>query len=42
MPAPCVAFIVVTHNSRAAIARSLPALAGQLAEGDELIVVDNA
>jgi GT2 family glycosyltransferase len=34
--------VVVTYNCRGAVGRSLPALAGQLAEGDELIVVDNA
>ena len=34
--------VVVTYNSRAAIGAALPALVAQLAEGDELIVVDNA
>ena len=34
--------VVVTHNSRAAVAAALPALCGQLAAGDELVVVDNA
>ena len=34
--------VVVTHNSRAAVAASLPALCGQLATDDELVVVDNA
>ena len=34
--------VVVTHNHREAVARALPALAGQLRDGDELIVVDNA
>jgi len=33
--------VVVTHDSREAIARTLPALAGELEPGDELIVVDN-
>jgi N-acetylglucosaminyl-diphospho-decaprenol L-rhamnosyltransferase len=37
-----VAFIVVTHNSRDAIAGTLPSLVEQLQPGDELIVVDNA
>jgi GT2 family glycosyltransferase len=39
---PSVAFIIVTHQSRRAIARTLPALTDQLRPGDELIVVDNA
>ncbi len=34
--------IVVTFNSAEAIGRSLPALLGELAPGDEVIVVDNA
>jgi N-acetylglucosaminyl-diphospho-decaprenol L-rhamnosyltransferase len=34
--------IIVTHDSRAALERTLPALVAQLREGDELIVVDNA
>jgi GT2 family glycosyltransferase len=34
--------VIVTHDSRAAIAATIPALAEQLREGDELIVVDNA
>jgi GT2 family glycosyltransferase len=34
--------IIVTHDSREAVQRTLPALAGQLRDGDELIVVDNA
>jgi GT2 family glycosyltransferase len=34
--------VVVTHNSRAEVAAALPALCGQLAAGDELVVVDNA
>jgi N-acetylglucosaminyl-diphospho-decaprenol L-rhamnosyltransferase len=34
--------IIVTHDSREAVQRTLPALVGQLREGDELVVVDNA
>jgi GT2 family glycosyltransferase len=34
--------VVVTHNSLGAVRRSLPALVSQLADGDELFVVDNA
>jgi GT2 family glycosyltransferase len=34
--------VIVTHQSRDAVAKSLPALVSQLREGDELIVVDNA
>ncbi|HEX6116212.1 MAG TPA: glycosyltransferase family 2 protein [Solirubrobacterales bacterium] len=41
MPGPRVSVVVVTHNSREAIARTLPALAGELDSDDELIVVDN-
>ena len=37
-----LSIVVVTHNSAAALAGSLPALCRQLASGDELIVVDNA
>jgi GT2 family glycosyltransferase len=33
--------VVVTFNSREHVARALPALAGELRDGDELIVVDN-
>lgn len=33
---------IVAHDSRAALERTLPALAAQLRPGDELIVVDNA
>jgi GT2 family glycosyltransferase len=36
-----LSIVVVTHNSAAALAGSLPALCRQLAFGDELIVVDN-
>jgi GT2 family glycosyltransferase len=38
---PDLSVVVVTFNSRDHVARALPALAGQLREGDELIVVDN-
>jgi N-acetylglucosaminyl-diphospho-decaprenol L-rhamnosyltransferase len=34
--------IVVTHDSSSEIGRSLPAIAGELRDGDELIVCDNA
>ena len=34
--------VVVTYNCREAVGRSLPPLVGQLRDGDELIVVDNA
>ncbi|MGI9020076.1 MAG: glycosyltransferase family 2 protein [Solirubrobacterales bacterium] len=34
--------VVVTHDSREAVTRTLPALRAELREGDELIVVDNA
>jgi GT2 family glycosyltransferase len=33
--------VIVTHDHRDAVRTALPALAGQLREGDELIVVDN-
>ena len=33
--------MIVTHNHRDAVVRALPPLAGQLREGDELVVVDN-
>jgi GT2 family glycosyltransferase len=36
-----VSFVIVTHNSATALGTTLPALGGQLAAGDELIVVDN-
>lgn len=41
-PAPTLSIVTVTYNSRDEIDRGLPALLGQLGEGDELIVVDNA
>lgn len=34
--------VVVTHDSRAAVSAALPSLWAQLADGDELVVVDNA
>jgi GT2 family glycosyltransferase len=34
--------VIVTHDSRPALAATLPALVAQLRDGDELIVVDNA
>jgi hypothetical protein len=34
--------VIVAWNEREALSRTLPALAAQLGEGDELIVVDNA
>ena len=37
-----VSIVVVTYNSARALERTLPALIGELREGDELIVVDNA
>ena len=41
-PADRLSVVVVTHNSRAAVARSLPALCEQLGPADELVVLDNA
>jgi GT2 family glycosyltransferase len=38
---PTLSVIVVTHNERELVERSLPPLAAQLTEGDELIVADN-
>jgi len=34
--------VIVTHQARTALERTLPALTAQLREGDQLIVVDNA
>jgi len=34
--------VIVTYNHRGTLGQTLPALAGQLRDGDELIVVDNA
>jgi N-acetylglucosaminyl-diphospho-decaprenol L-rhamnosyltransferase len=39
---PTLSTIIVTHDSRDAVAKTLPALIGQLRDGDEVIVVDNA
>jgi GT2 family glycosyltransferase len=38
---PDLSVVIVTFNSRDHVARALPPLAGQLRDGDELIVVDN-
>ena len=38
---PRLSVLVVTHDSAAALSRSLPALLGELRAGDELIVCDN-
>jgi N-acetylglucosaminyl-diphospho-decaprenol L-rhamnosyltransferase len=42
MVPPRLSVVVVTYNCREDIARTLPAVAEQLAEGDELLVIDNA
>ena len=39
---PTLSVVIVTHDSREAIAATLPPLVAQLREDDELIVVDNA
>jgi N-acetylglucosaminyl-diphospho-decaprenol L-rhamnosyltransferase len=39
---PTLSTIIVTHDSRDAVGKTLPALTGQLRDGDEVIVVDNA
>jgi GT2 family glycosyltransferase len=39
---PTLSVVIVTHDSREAVSRTLPPLAAQLRDGDELIVVDNA
>ncbi len=39
---PTLSIVIVSHNSRDALAVTLPALTAQLRERDELIVVDNA
>ncbi len=39
---PTLSVVIVSHDSREAIAATLPAVAQQLRDGDELIVVDNA
>jgi GT2 family glycosyltransferase len=38
---PSLSVLIVSWNSREQLARTLPALLGELGEGDELIVVDN-
>jgi len=42
LPGARLSAVVVTHESRGAIEQTLPALARELREDDELIVVDNA
>jgi GT2 family glycosyltransferase len=42
MSSPGVAVVVVCHDSADALAATLPALVDQLADTDELVVVDNA
>ncbi len=39
---PSLSVVVVSHDSAAELARTLPALVAELRDGDELIVVDNA
>jgi GT2 family glycosyltransferase len=39
---PSLSVVVVTHDSAAALGRTLPAIAAELRPGDELIVADNA
>jgi GT2 family glycosyltransferase len=39
---PTLSVVIVTHESRQAVAATLAALSAQLRDGDELIVVDNA
>src|SRR4051812_9736305 len=39
---PTLSVVVVAHNSSSALEATLPAIAEQLRDGDELIVVDNA
>jgi GT2 family glycosyltransferase len=38
---PTLSVIIVAHNSRAALETTLPALAAELRDGDEVVVVDN-
>jgi GT2 family glycosyltransferase len=38
---PTLSVVIVAHNSAQALERTLPALAGELRDGDELIVIDN-
>jgi GT2 family glycosyltransferase len=42
VPVSTLSVVIVTHNSRAALERTLPALAAQLRDDDQLIVADNA
>ncbi|MGH2955022.1 MAG: glycosyltransferase family 2 protein [Solirubrobacterales bacterium] len=39
---PTLSVVIVTHDSREAIGRTVPAVIAQLRDGDELIVADNA
>ena len=39
---PAISYVIVAFNSAAALRESLPALAGELRSGDEVVVVDNA
>ena len=39
---PTLSVVIVAHDSSVALTRTLPALVGELRDGDELIVVDNA
>lgn len=41
MVRPTLSVVIVAWNSRQELARTLPALVGELGDGDELIVVDN-
>src|SRR4051812_13961687 len=41
-PMATLSVVIVTYDSRLALRESLPPLAAQLGDGDELIVVDNA
>ena len=41
-PAPSLSVVIVAWNSRGKLARTIPPLLAELAEGDELVVVDNA
>ncbi len=42
MPTPSLSVVIVSHDSAAELSRILPALVGELGDGDELIVADNA
>ncbi len=39
---PTLSVVIVAHESRAALERTLPALRDELSEGDEVVIVDNA